>query len=165
MKVRRFLAVAGVSLSLLIGLSSYILVSGDSPLEERSVRGTTGNVRTLEAAYDRWAATYTLSGADQQLVLPLVCSKGLSAEFTRAHGQAKFDLIDGSVSVTVSGLPEEATYDVWLIDNRPGPGHSVKPEPGDALVRLGSLQHAADTATFQADLAEVIDPGSRSTVN
>jgi len=67
--------------------------------------------------------------------------------------------VDGSVSVTVSGLPEEGTYDVWLIDNRPGPGHSVKPEPGDVLVRLGSLQHAADTATFRADLVEVIPPG------
>ncbi len=159
MNVRTSLVAAGVSLSLTIGLSSYIFVNGDSRLEERSVRGSVANVRTLETAYDRWAAAYRLSGADQQLVLTLVYSKGLSAEFTRAHGQAKFDLMDGSVSVAVSGLPEEVTYDVWLIDNRPGPGHSVKPEPGDALVRLGSLQHAADTATLRADLAEVIDPG------
>lgn len=159
MNVRTFLVAAGVSLSLTIGLSSYIFMNGDSRIEERLVRGSIGNVRTLETAYDRWAATYTLSGGYQQLVLPLVYSKGLSAKFTRAHGQAKFDLLDGSVSVTVSGLPEEVTYDVWLIDNRPGPGHSVKPEPGDALVRLGSLQHAEDTATLRADLAEVIHPG------
>ncbi len=157
MKFRTFLFVAGVSL--LIGLSSYFFVSGDSRLEERTVRGSIGNARTLEAAYHRWAATYTLSGGDQRLVLPLGYSKGLSAEFTRAHGQANFDLIDGSVSVAVSGLPEGATFDVWLIDNRPGAGHSVKPEPGDALVRLGSLQHAADKATLEADLAEVIYPG------
>ncbi|MEE8539889.1 MAG: hypothetical protein V3S54_08730, partial [Woeseiaceae bacterium] len=156
MKFRKFLFVAGVSL--LIGLSSYIFVSGDSRHEERSVRGNIGNVRTLEAAYDRWSATYTLSGGDQRLVLPLGYSRGLSAEFTKAHGQAKFDLTDGSVSVEVSGLPEGATFDVWLIDNRPGAGHSVKPEPADAMVRLGSLRHAADTATLEADLAEVIHP-------
>ncbi len=120
MKIRTLSFAVGVFLA--IGLSSYFFVSGDSRLEERSVRTRIGNVRTLEAAFDRWAATYTLSGGDQQLVLPLGYSKGLSAEFTRAHGQAKFDLIDGSVSVAVSGLPEGGSFDVWLVDNRPGPG-------------------------------------------
>ena len=156
MKFRKFLFAVGVSL--LIGLSSHFIGNGDSRFEGRSVRGSIGNVRNLEAAYDRWAARYTLSGGDQQLVLPLGYSKGLSAEFTRAHGQAKFNLIDESVSVTVSGLPEGATYDVWLIDNRPGARHSVKPEPSDALLRLGRLQHAADTATLEADLAQIIHP-------
>ena len=71
MKVRRVSVVAGASLSLMLGLSSYIFVNGDSRLEERSVRGSIGNVRTLEAAYDRWAAAHMLNGGDQQLVLPL----------------------------------------------------------------------------------------------
>jgi hypothetical protein len=123
--------VAGVSLP--VGLCSYIFVSGDSRLEERSVRGGVGNGRALEAACDRWSATYTLSGGDQRLDPPLGYSKGLSAEFTGAHGQAKFDLMDGSISVAVSGLPVGATFDIWLIDNGPGARLSVKPELGDVL--------------------------------
>jgi hypothetical protein len=41
--------------------------------------------------------------------------------------------MDGSISVAVSGLPEGATFDIWLIDNGPGARLSVKPELGDVL--------------------------------
>jgi cytochrome c peroxidase len=70
----------------------------------------------------------------------------------KARGQAFLDLVGGTISVEVSGFPEEQALDVWLIDNRPGPGHSVKPEPGDAMVRLGHLKHAGGRAALEARL-------------
>jgi cytochrome c peroxidase len=114
---------------------------------------TLGNAQALLTAYNRWKATATQHGAEQHVVLLLRYSKGLSATFTRANGQARLDLVDGTVTVEVSGLPEAEAFDVWLIDNRPGPGHSVKPEPGDAMIHLGSLQHEAGVATLQANLS------------
>ena len=41
---------------------------------------------------------------------------------------------------------------MWLIDNRPGEGRSVKPEPGDAMLRIGTLKHQGSAATLQTHL-------------
>lgn len=46
-------------------------------------------------AYERWKAQAMQNGLDRKLALPLGYSKGLSAEFTQAHGQAILDLVDG----------------------------------------------------------------------
>lgn len=154
---RRVIIVA--STSLLVGLGTLFFASDDSQRQNRVARGSIGDVANLEAAYARWAAAYSRNGGDRELILPLGYSKGLSAEFTKARGQAKFDLVEGSVSVVISGLPEGAAFDVWLIDNRSGPGRSVRPESGDTQVRLGSLLHAEDAATLEVNLAESIFPG------
>lgn len=62
------------------------------------------------------------------------------------------DLFDGSVLVEAYGLPEPRAFDVWLVHNLPGPKHSVKPDPGDAMIRLGSLKPENDTAKLEARL-------------
>jgi len=109
-----------------------------------------GNVQNLLTAYKDWKAEYEREGGDRNFMLSLGWSKGLSAEFTTAKGQATFDLVDGSLSIEVQGLPEEGTWEVWLVDNRLGPGHSVRPEPGDALVRIGRLEHGVGRSQLQA---------------
>ncbi len=143
------LKLAAVTLLMAGVFSVYQLVGGGTSSQEPAFTSL-GDVQTLVTAYGRWKAAR--SGAQSDVVLPLTYSKGLSAKFTKARGKASLDLIGGSVSVEVSGLPDRGAYDVWLIDNHPGPARSVKPEPGDARVRVGTLTHDGAIATLQAQL-------------
>lgn len=111
-----------------------------------------GNVQNLLTAFNHWKAEYERKGGDRNLVLSLGWSKGLSAEYTTARGQAKFDLLGGLLSIEVDGLPDNSSWDVWLVDNRSSPGHSVLPEPGDSMVRVGHLKQEADISRLQARL-------------
>src|SRR5262245_9536201 len=116
-----------------------------------------GDARALRAGYERWKAQYKATDGDRILVLSLGYSKGLSTEFTTARGQATLQLTDGTVSVSVSGLAADEAFAVWLVDNRDGNGRSVKPEPGDLLLRLGTLGHHDGRATLETrlDLAQL----------
>ncbi len=145
--------------SLLIGPGAYYLATDQRQSQGPAVEPVLGSVRALEATYGRWAATYTEDGGLDALVLSLGYSKGLSAEATTARGQVRFDVAEGSVSVTVNRLPRTSAFDVWVVDNRPGPGHSVRPEPGDRLLRLGTLERSGDAATLEANLAVLGQPG------
>ena len=154
------LKIAGVTLTLLLaGLVAQLRFDGESRSRKESVVTRIGDAQNLLAAYNQWKATAARNGADRSLVLPLRYSKGLSAEFTKADGHASLNLIDGSVSVKVAGLSDKEAFDVWLIDNRPGPGRSVKPEPGDVMVRIGRLTHKEGTATLQARLGRKTTAG------
>jgi cytochrome c peroxidase len=143
----------------LAGLALLILVGSRSPSEHEQATAALGDSKVLQAAYERWKAAHRLNGEDRRIILLLNYSKALSARFTNARGQATLDLVDGSLSVVVSGLSEHDAWDVWLIDNRPGPGRSVKPEPGDVMVRVGGLMHEGDTATLQAHLGHEVLAG------
>jgi len=147
------LKIAAVSLVLLIaGLSWQLQTGRQSRSGKRSARSGTGDIENVLRAYERWKADVSSSGANRTLTMPLTYSRGLSAEFTKASGHARLDLIDGTFSAKVDGLPAKDAFDIWLIDNRPGPGHSVKPEPGDAMIRVGRLAHKKGSATLQARL-------------
>ncbi len=104
------------------------------PTEPRA-QPTLGNPQTLLTAYDRWKHRVETRGAERKLVLPLRYSQGLSTEFTKASGRATLDLSEGSLSVEVSGLRRETSHDVWLVDNRPGPGHSGRKPYGRIEIR------------------------------
>jgi cytochrome c peroxidase len=108
-------------------------------------------VRTL---YRTWVASHERRGGDRRVPVSLGYFKGLSVEYTRARGLATLDLIGGSVSVEVSGLPVETISDLWLVDNRPGPGRSTRPEPGDGMLYIGSLTGDGSMATLEAAVAE-----------
>ncbi len=145
--------------SLLIGPGAYYLATDQRQSQGPAAEPALGSPRALEATYARWAARYTEDGGLDALVLSLGYSKGLSAEATTARGQVRFDVAEGSVSVTVNRLPRTSAFDVWVVDNRPGPGHSVRPESGDRLLRLGTLERSGDAATLEADLAVLRLPG------
>ena len=147
------------AVALLGGLIAGLLVSGGAPSGQGSAMTGRGDVRTLRAGYERWKTAYAYKGGDRKLILPLQYSKGRSARFTRAHGQATLDLVDGSLSVVVSGLSDQDGFDVWLINNRSGRGHNVKPEAGDLRVRMGSLKHEGSTATLQTRLGREVSAG------
>jgi len=129
-------------------VGQQLLFNSKRPPEEEA-ETVLGNPRNLEIAYQRWKAQARQKGADRNLVLALSYTKGLSAELTEAYGQAQLDLTDGTLSVEVRGLPNQETFDLWLVDNGKS---SVKPEPTDPMLRVGRLQHEGGSATLRARL-------------
>jgi hypothetical protein len=96
------------------GLFATIQLIGERQAENTAAISSLGDVRSLLSTYDRWKDKATQVGGESNLVLPLGYSKGLSAQFTKARGQAFLDLVGGTISVEVSGFPEEQALDVWL---------------------------------------------------
>ena len=47
---------------------------------------------------------------------------------------------------TVELLPTDGTFDLWLIDNRPGPGHTTLAEPRDVLMQSGNVRRGLGRA-------------------
>jgi hypothetical protein len=122
----------------------------------------------VREGYERWSRG--LDGSRDEVVLALGWSKGLSVATSRARGEARLDLEQGRVRVTVDPAGE-ALGDVWLVDNQPGPEDSVRPEPGDRLLRLGRLSEGAVArlesrpgpsvfADFEVDLVVVTRKGA-----
>jgi len=93
---------------------------GATDVDKQVNRLSIGNPDTLQVAYTRWKARQAYLGEDNTLRLSLQYTKGLSTEFTRAHGTATFDLSTGSLVVDVIGLPNSQDYAVWLVDTRTG---------------------------------------------
>ena len=58
--------------------------------------------------------------------------------------------------MTVQLLPQDGVFELWLIDNRPGPGHTTFAEPWDVMLFVG---HYA-TAGGRHTLEESIDPAA-----
>jgi cytochrome c peroxidase len=128
-------------------------VLGTSPDRQNDRSGPiVGNVGTFEAAYARWRAEAERNGQQTKLVLALGHFKGLSLETTKARGSAVLDLTGGVLSIEVTGLPEREGFDVWLVQNRSGPGGSVKPEPGDRMIRAGELVRDGDHGRLETSL-------------
>ena len=142
-------ALAAVSLvvSIVVGPLSERRRPFHQPAEAYAARGA-GKVK---AAYAEWVKQHDAQGGDRYVTIALGYWKALSASYTTASGVAKVNLIDGTVSVAVSGLPT-GEWEVWLVDNRPGPSQSFKPDPSDAMVRVGALVRNGDTAKLDAEL-------------
>ncbi len=135
---------------LAISLVSLLCSGGNSPTQHELP--SIADPQNLLTAYLAWKEEAVRAGADRALVLPIGYSKGLSTRFVPARGTATLDLVEGSISVRVSGLAHNTVYDVWLVDNRPGPDRSVRPEPGDSMLRVGRLQPSGKTARLDAHL-------------
>ena len=152
-----------LQLILAVGLLTNFVVPLSSRSESEDAFSPTkpgiGNAKALQTAYARWKAALTRSGSDRTLVLPLRYTKGISDKFTLASGRARLDLNDGSLSVEVSGLPSSETHDVWLIDNRPGAGQSVRVESRDRTILVGKLRQSGTVATLQTRLDAIDYPG------
>jgi cytochrome c peroxidase len=141
------LAAAGLVVSVLAGARGAR--DGLPPSAEAfSVRGAD----KVKAAYADWARRHEADGGDRHVVIALGYWKALSAEHTTATGLATLDLVDGAVSVRVTGLPRDRHWDVWLVDNQPGPRQSVRPEPADTMLRVGRLVPGDDAATLATRL-------------
>ena len=95
----------------------------------------------LVSAFDRFAA-----GAPTNAVhLSLANLRGVSSEAVNAGGQVAVDLATGLVESSVELLPPDGTFDLWLIDNRPDPGHTTLAEHGDGLMKIGTYTVVSGT--------------------
>ncbi len=94
----------------------------------------------LVSAFDRFAAGDT--GATQ--VLSLSNLRGISSEALNAGGRVTITPATGAVTSTVQLLPLDGTFDLWLVDNQPAPGHTTLAEPQDLLLRVGTYVVASD---------------------
>ena len=111
-----------------------------------------GNADILLANYEKWKSNLRALGDDGKLVLALGPIRGMSKRFLNARGSASLNLFDGSLTVAVDGLPGTDFFDVWLVDNLPGPGKSVRPERGDAMLRVGRLEADGSQLKLQTQL-------------
>ena len=103
----------------------------------------------LVSAFDRFAA----GGAPANVVsLSLSNLRGVSSEAVNAGGQVVADLATGTVTSTVQLLPLGDTFDLWLIDNLPDPGHTTLAEHGDALKKVGTYAVVSGTHTLSVSL-------------
>jgi cytochrome c peroxidase len=144
------LAAALVGVSLVVGVMVGPFGTKETASPSAQAFAERGAVKVKDA-YGEWMKRHDAQGGDRYVAIPLGYWKALSASYTTANGLAKLNLIDGTVSVTVSGLPT-GEWDVWLVDNKPGPDQSVKPEPGDAMVKVGRLTREGDKARLDAEL-------------
>jgi hypothetical protein len=93
----------------------------------------------LETAFDRFA--YSSQG--NRLLLSLANLRGVSAEAVNAGGSVTVDLETGVVRSDVRLLPAAGTFDLWLIDNRPGLDHSTLADDADGVLRVGTFAVAS----------------------
>lgn len=136
-----------------------------------------GEAATLRAVLERWQKHQASRAAPETLTVPLLPSPALGLS-SMARGLLRLNLLNGSLEVTAEGLPADAPFTLWLVDNRPGPGRSVQPEKGDVLQKVGDFKASAEgsasfrtllpwelLAEFELDLAvitrrgEPLEPG------
>ena len=103
----------------------------------------------LVNAFDRSAA-----GGDRDVqVLSLSNLRGVSSEgIERRRKRSESIWRLARVTSTVELLPIDDTFDLWLIDNRPGPGHTTLAEPVDVLLRVGTYAVASGAHTLSVVL-------------
>lgn len=121
-----------------------------------TLEGTTsglGTTEALESNYKLWEEQYVKAGGDRNIALAMGWFKGLSTEETYAKGVTKLNLVDGTVSVEVTGLAKSEDFDFWMIDDLVG---SAAPEEGDKLVRVGRLTRKGKVATLEANLGSEV---------
>lgn len=130
----------------------------DATPQQMSATTGLGSFESLVKAYDRFEKEYLADG-DQRLRVNLVWNKSLSDEYTPAFGRAHVDLDTGDVIVRVRGLEDVDVADVWLVDNVAGPGRSTRPEPGDKMIHVGSMEkgEVVHEMTAKLDPASLVD--------
>jgi len=153
---RRLHIVIGISVAVALTILAPLAPTLWQSRQDKPAVAYLADSGKLQAAYSRWVAQHEAAGGDRKVVLALRWSKGLSVEFSRASGQATLDLIAGTVAAEIRGLPGDGGWELWLVNNRPGPGRSVMPEPGDRLLLAGPLTGTGDVRRLDARLA----PGS-----
>jgi cytochrome c peroxidase len=121
----------GVCAIVWCGFVAARMTSDDDHLSNTGMADPTA----LVSAYDRFAAS---DPPPNVVSLSLSNLRGLSSEAVNAGGQVTVDLVTGTVNSIVRLLPAEGMFDLWLVDNRPGPGHTTFAELGDGLLKVGA---------------------------
>ena len=151
MKIKALKLLTLACLLIAIALPVLFLSGKASSEPDPSLAGLgLGTMETFEANYKDWEAQYERNGGDRNMVLAMGWFKGLSTGNSYASGSARFNLVDGVISVNINGLSQDEGWDVWLVDS--APGRSIALEQDDSMLRLGSLDHKGKVASLEANL-------------
>jgi hypothetical protein len=103
----------------------------------------------LEHAFDQFGAA---DGGGSVMALSLSSLRGVTTESLNAGGRVAIDLATGVVASTVRLLPTDGTFDLWLVDNQPGAGHTTLAEPWDVLMPVGTYAVASGNHSLSVEL-------------
>ncbi|HSK79652.1 MAG TPA: hypothetical protein VLQ45_24570 [Thermoanaerobaculia bacterium] len=148
-----------MGLGLVLVLVSLLLSMASAPSEDNAaaaapqdpLRALIAQQSNVEIFYRGWQKNYLARGGDRNVEISVAWTESLSTEPSNARGRVDLDLIDGTVRAEIRGL-DGRPADLWLVDNREGPGRTVRPEPGDRMIPLGRLQTEGDAGTVSAAL-------------
>src|SRR5215469_15325390 len=130
-----------VSKTILAFLACAVFLSGAAPVSNPPNTGM-ADPAALINAFDNFLKGVP-AGQSHVLTMPLVALRGITSESMNAKGQVIIDLSTGSVTSKVRGLPADGAFDLWVIENRPAPGHTTLAEPQDQLLRVGNYRVGA----------------------
>ena len=130
-----------VSKTILAVLACAVFLSGAAPVSNPPNTGMADPVALINA-FDNFLKGVP-AGQNHVLTMPLVALRGITSESMNAKGQVIIDLSTGSVTSKVRGLPADGAFDLWVIENRPVPGHTTLAEPQDQLLRVGAYRVGA----------------------
>jgi cytochrome c peroxidase len=136
--------------TVLVALAFAVLLFGAAPVGNPPNTGMADPV-ALISAFDNFLRGVP-AGGSHILTMPLVALRGITNEAMNAKGQVTIDLSTGSVTSKVRGLPADGSFDLWLIENRPAPGHTTLAEPQDQLLRVGAYQAQGNTESLSVTL-------------
>ncbi|MCH7726735.1 MAG: hypothetical protein IH991_09680, partial [Planctomycetes bacterium] len=161
-------AAAGV----ILGVFTMILGHrGSQPEARREGQAEDLAAQRAEQLFDRWAADYAKHDIYTRTPIDLGFSRAFSKHFTKARGRVEINFQTAQVSVSVDGLdtlPDGSAYEVWLLENVPGPDNSAAIDlgkHGDRIINLGALPangslvtsvDAQELANFEVDMAAVM---------
>ncbi len=152
---RRQLGLAVLALALAVPLT----IGGDDSASRVTYESTgRGSVERLVEGYRDWERAQARQGLSGRLVVGLAAPPALVTRPSAARGVAVLDLATGAVSVDARGLPA-GEWDVWLVRERPEPGRSLLPRPGDETIRVGRLVADGGRARVRAPLDPAVLDG------
>jgi len=153
MKIKALKLVTLAFLVIAVALPLLFLSGKTSSESDPSLAGLgLGSLETFNSNNKTWQAEYVKNGGDRNMVLAMGWFKGFSTGNSYASGLAKFNLIDGDVSVTINGLSKDEGWDLWMVDS--AAGRSIMLENDDAMMLLGTLRHEGKVARFEAHLGK-----------
>ena len=149
--LKRF-AIGGMAL---VGLACFAL---GFP-REGVTRPNTGmaDPLALMSAFDRYVTAR--STVNSFLTLPLTGLRGLTSESFNAGGSVRIDLRDSVVYSEITGLPQDVLFDLWLIDNRAGAGHTTFAESHDVLLKVATYGWVSGVHSLTTTLAGRLPSG------
>jgi hypothetical protein len=155
-RIIRYFAIGGVLLASLASLALGLRRHG----AEIPNTGMADPVALIRA-FDRYVSQ-SPAAAEPFLTLSLTGLRGLTSESFNAGGTVRINSQDGVVISEINGLPQDALFDLWLVDNRTGLDQTTFAEPHDVLLKVGTYNWASGrhslTATFGGQLASGFYP-------
>lgn len=134
---------------------SLLLVTAIATLASAAETPNTGmaDPAALISAFDQYAASLASTNGGHLLVVPLTTFRGITTAGFNAGGSASIELTTGLVTSRLTGMPAGESFDLWLVDNRPAPGHTTLAEPRDVMFRVGPYSAGAQAGVLKLSIA------------